>query len=148
MPPGEGDRYSMEPTILVVDDNEDNRFTLSMHLEACGYQQLLTAEHGREALDMVRANPVDLILLDIQMPEMDGFGVLEVLKADVRLRNIPVLVISASDDLASVVRCIELGATDFLSKPFNPVLLRARVDKCIEQVRLKAQELDYQRRLE
>lgn len=138
----------MEPTILVVDDNEDNRFTLAMHLETGGYRNLLMAEHGREALDKVRAHPVDLILLDIQMPEIDGFGVLEVLKADVRLRGIPVLVISASDELASVVRCIGLGAADFLTKPFNPVLLKARVDKCIEQVRFKAQELVYQRNLE
>jgi class 3 adenylate cyclase len=138
----------MEPRILVVDDNEDNRFTLSMHLETSGYHNLVVAENGREALDKMRAQPADLVLLDIMMPELDGFGVLEVLKADVRLRGTPVLVISANDDLASVVRCIELGATDYLTKPFNPVLLKARVDKCVEQARLKAQEVVYQRNLE
>lgn len=138
----------MEPTILIVDDSEDNRFTLSLHLETCGYRKLMTAVNGRDALDVVRRHPVDLVLLDIVMPELDGFGVLEALKADARLRSIPVLVISASDDLGSVVRCIELGAADHLPKPFNPVLLRARVDKCVEQLRLKAQETTYQRSLE
>ena len=137
-----------EPTILVVDDNEDNRFTLSMRLEACGYSSLVMAENGREALDKMRAQPIDLVLLDIMMPELDGYGVLEATKADVALRSIPVLVISAVDDIASVVRCIELGATDYLTKPFNPVLLKARVDKCIEQSRLRAQEATYHRNLE
>lgn len=138
----------MESAILVVDDNEDNRFTLSMRLEACGYGNLLMAENGREALDKMRAQPVGLILLDIMMPELDGFGVLAAMKADVNLREIPVLVISAADDIGSVVKCVELGATDFLSKPFNPVLLKARVDKCIEQVRLRAQEVIYLKRIE
>ena len=138
----------MESAILVVDDNEDNRFTLSMRLEACGYSNLVVAENGREALDKMRAQPMDLILLDIMMPELDGFGVLEAMKADVALRDIPVLVISAADDIGSVVKCIELGATDFLTKPFNPVLLKARVDKCIEQVRLRAQEVTYHQRIE
>ena len=105
------------------------------------------AENGREALDKMRAQPMDLILLDIMMPELDGFGVLEAMKADVALRDIPVLVISAVDDIGSVVKCIELGATDYLTKPFNPVLLKARVDKCIEQVRLRAQEVIYHQQI-
>jgi class 3 adenylate cyclase len=138
----------MDSAILVVDDNDDNRFTLAMRLEACGYSNLVMAENGREALDRMRAQPMALILLDIMMPELDGFGVLEAMRADAALRGIPVLVISAADDIANVVKCIELGATDFLTKPFNPVLLKARVDKCIEQVRLRAREVTYNQRLE
>jgi adenylate cyclase len=138
----------MEPTILVVDDNEDNRFTLSMRLNACGYTSLVKAENGRQALATMRAQPIALVLLDIMMPELDGYGVLEAMKQDVALRSIPVLVISAVDDIASVVRCIELGATDYLTKPFNPVVLKARVDKCMEQSRLRAQEALYHRTLE
>ena len=138
----------MDPLILVVDDNEDNRFTLSMHLETSGYSNLATAANGREALDVMQTQPVDLVLLDIMMPELDGYGVLEAMQSDVKLRGIPVLVISAVDDISSVVKCIGLGATDYLTKPFNPVLMKARVDKCIEQSRLRAQELVYQQNLE
>jgi len=138
----------MESRILVVDDNEDNRFTLSIRLESSGYSNLEMAENGRVALEKMRAAPVDLILLDIMMPELDGYHVLQAMKADVALRNIPVLVISAVNDMASVVRCIELGATDYLTKPFNPVLLKARVDTCIEQSRLRAEQAAYQRNLE
>jgi class 3 adenylate cyclase/CheY-like chemotaxis protein len=134
--------------ILVVDDNEDNRFTLTMRLEASGYVNIVTAENGRDALDKMRAQAVDLILLDIMMPELDGYGVLRAMQEDVVLRRIPVLVISAVDEIASVVKCIELGATDYLAKPFNPILLKARVDKCIEQSRLRAQEAINQTSLE
>jgi len=130
----------MDPVVLIVDDNEDNRFTLSMRLESCGYSNVVTAENGREALGKMRAGPVDLVLLDIMMPELDGYGVLEGIRADTALRDIPVVVISALEDINSVVRCTELGATDYLTKPFNPVLLKARVDNCIEKARYKAQE--------
>jgi CheY-like chemotaxis protein len=123
----------MDPVVLVVDDNDDNRFTLSMHLETCGYSNIVTAEHGREALEKMRSGPVDLVLLDIMMPELDGYGVPEEMRSDVALRDIPVVMISALEDINSVVRCIELGATDYLTKPFNPVLLKARVDNCIEK---------------
>lgn len=138
----------MDSTILVVDDNEDNRVTLSMRLEASGYSNIVTAMNGREALDLMRARPIDLVLLDIMMPELDGYGVLATMQSHAMLRRIPVLVISAVDEIASVIKCIELGATDYLAKPFNPVLLKARVDKCIEQSRLRALEADYQRNLE
>src|SRR3954471_15063177 len=138
----------MDPVVLIVDDNEDNRFTLSMRLESCGYSNLVTAENGREALEKMRSGPVDLVLLDIMMPELDGYGVLAEMRDDVALRDIPVVMISALEDINSVVKCIELGATDYLTKPFNPVLLKARVDKCIEQRRLRAQEDDYQKKLE
>jgi len=138
----------MDPVVLVVDDNDDNRFTLSMHLETCGYGNIVTAEDGREALEKMRSGPVDLVLLDIMMPELDGYGVLEEMRSDVALRDIPVVMISALEDTNSVVRCIELGATDYLTKPFNPVLLRARVDNCIEKSRYRAQEVTYHERIE
>jgi adenylate cyclase len=138
----------MDPVVLIVDDNEDNRFTLSMRLEACGYENIVTAENGREALEKMRQGPVDLVLLDIMMPELDGYGVLEELRTDTALRDVPVVMISALEDINSVVRCIELGATDYLTKPFNPVLLKARVDNCIEKARYKAQEAAHLARIE
>ena len=138
----------MDPVVLIADDNEDNRFTLSMRLESCGYSNVVTAENGREALEKMRAGPVDLVLLDIMMPELDGYGVLEEIRADTALRDIPVVVISALEDINSVVRCIELGATDYLTKPFNPVLLKARVDSCIEKAHYKAQEAVHLARIE
>jgi class 3 adenylate cyclase len=138
----------MDPVVLIVDDNEANRFTLSMRLETCGYSNLVTAEHGRDALEKMRAGPIDLVLLDIMMPELDGYGVLEEIRADTALRDIPVVVISALEDINSVVHCIELGATDYLTKPFNPVLLKARVDNCIERARYKAKEAAHLARIE
>src|SRR6201993_2351288 len=137
-----------DPVVLIVDDNDDNRFTLSMRLEDCGYENIVTAENGREALEKMRQGPVDLVLLDIMMPELDGYGVLEELRTDTALRDVPVVMISAIEDINSVVRCIELGATDYLSKPFNPVLLKARVDNCIEKSRYRAQEAAYLERIE
>ncbi len=137
-----------DPVVLIVDDNDDNRFTLSMRLEACGYENIVTAENGREALEKMRQGPVDLVLLDIMMPELDGYGVLEELRTDTALRDVPVVMISAIEDINSVVRCIELGATDYLTKPFNPVLLKARVDSCIEKARCKAQEAAHLARIE
>ena len=116
-----------DPVVLIVDDNDDNRFTLSMRLESCGYSNVVTAENGREALEKMRAGPIDLVLLDIMMPEMNGYEVLEQLKASTELRDLPVIVISALDEMDSVIKCIELGAEDYLAKPFNPTLLRARV---------------------
>ena len=116
-----------EATLLVVDDNEDNRYTLTRRLTREGYTQLTTAANGREALEVLQRQPFDLVLLDIMMPEVNGYEVLERMKADAQLRHIPVIMISAVDEIDSVVRCIELGAEDYLAKPFNPTLLRARV---------------------
>jgi class 3 adenylate cyclase len=106
------------------------------------------AEDGVQALAMLRARPFDLLLLDLMMPEMNGYQVLEAVKADPALRHIPVVVISAVDEIDSVVRCIELGAEDYLPKPFNPVLLRARVGACLEKKRLRDQEQVYLREIE
>jgi sigma-B regulation protein RsbU (phosphoserine phosphatase) len=125
------------PVVLVVDDNDDNRFTLSMRLQTCGYENIVTAENGLEALEKIRTDPVDLVLLDIMMPEMNGYQVLEQLKASGALRDLPVIVISALDEMDSVVKCIELGAEDYLAKPFNPTLLRARVGASLEKKRLR-----------
>jgi CheY-like chemotaxis protein len=96
-----------DPVVLIVDDNEDNRFTLSMRLESCGHENIVSAETRREALEKMRERPVDLVLLDIMMPELDGYGVLEEMHRDTALRDIPVMMISALEDIDSVVRCIE-----------------------------------------
>src|SRR5947208_8539020 len=129
-------------SLLVVDDNSMNRIMLSRYITKLGYQATL-AENGRQALDKLQGEPFDLVLLDVQMPEMDGYQVLEHLKADPRLRDIPVIMISAVEELESVVRCIELGAQDYLPKPFNPVLLRARLGASLERKWLRDQEVDY-----
>src|SRR5215470_7468000 len=128
--------------LLVVDDNSMNRIMLSRYITKLGYQARL-CENGRQALELLQSEAFDLVLLDVEMPEMDGYQVLEQLKADPRLRDIPVIMISAVEELESVVKCIELGAQDYLPKPFNPVLLRARLTACLERKRLRDQEVDY-----
>jgi len=125
--------------LLIVDDIEANRDLLGARLKVEGYDSA-SAENGREALEMVGAHPFDLVLLDVMMPEMDGFETLRRLKADEATRHIPVIMISAVSELESVVRCIELGAEDYLSKPFNPVLLRARVGASLERKRAHDRE--------
>ena len=138
----------VSPALLVVDDNEDNRYTLVRRLKRQGYDHVVTAEHGRQALDLLAARPFDLVLLDIMMPEMTGYEVLETMKADSKIRHIPVIMISAVDEIDSVVRCIELGAEDYLAKPFNPTLLRARVGASLERKRLRDREMAYLKELE
>jgi adenylate cyclase len=128
-----------DAALLVVDDSEDNRYTLTRRLKRLGYTNVATATNGREALEVLQANPIDLVLLDIMMPDMDGYEVLERLKADPQRRHIPVIMISAIDEVESVIRCIELGAEDYLSKPFNPTLLRARVGASLERKKLNDQ---------
>jgi len=123
--------------ILVVDDNEDNRYTLTRRLKREGYENLTTAEDGRQALDLLGTQRYDLVLLDVMMPGMNGYEVLERMRADRVLRHIPVIMISALDEIDSVIRCIELGAEDYLSKPFNPTLLRARVGASLEKKGLR-----------
>jgi phosphoserine phosphatase RsbU/P len=123
--------------LLVVDDNEDNRYTLTRRLNREGYQNLTTANNGREALERLTSQPFDLVLLDVMMPDMNGYEVLEHVKANASLRDVPIIMISALDEIDSVIRCIELGAEDYLNKPFNPVLLRARVGALLEKKRLR-----------
>jgi signal transduction histidine kinase len=140
-------REAEQGAILVVDDSETNRDLLYRTLERQGHKPVILRD-GQEALDLLRRQPFDLILLDVLMPAMDGFEVLQRLKADEMLRHIPVLMISALDEFDSVVRGIELGAEDYLFKPFNPVLLRARVEACLEKKRLRDHERRYLQQLQ
>lgn len=125
--------------ILIVDDNEVNRDMLLRRLQRQGYAVEAAAD-GAEALRMVNERAYDLVLLDILMPEIDGYQVLERLKGNPDLRHIPVIMISALHEMDSVIRCIEIGAEDYLPKPFNPVLLKARVGACLEKKRLRDRE--------
>jgi adenylate cyclase len=125
--------------ILIVDDNASNRDLLSRHLAREGYR-VTTAESGGSSLALTAAEDFDLVLLDLMMPEISGFEVLSRLKANERTRHIPVIMISALDELDSTVRCIEAGAEDYLPKPFNPVLLRARIGASLEKKRLRDRE--------
>jgi len=133
--------------ILVVDDLRTNRLKLTLGLKQQGHT-VAEAENGRLALEMLRAEAFDLVLLDILMPEMDGYEVLEQMKKDNALRDVPVIIISAQDELESVVRGIELGAEDYLPKTFDPVLLRARIEACLEKKRLRDKEQAYIREIQ
>ena len=130
--------------LLVVDDNADNREVLGRHLERQGHRVLI-AENGRQALEMLAVRDFDLLLLDIIMPQPNGFEVLRQVKTD--QPELPVLMISALNEMESVVRCIEMGAEDFLPKPFNPVLLKARITACLEKKRFRDKELEYHKAL-
>lgn len=129
--------------ILIVDDIDDNVYTLERRLRRFVDADIVAARNGRAALDELRARPFDLVLLDVQMPEMDGMAVLEQMKADMALREIPVIMVSAVDDIETVLRCIKLGADDYVQKPFNPDLLRARVEAALERRRLRNQETEF-----
>jgi DNA-binding response OmpR family regulator len=130
--------------ILVVDNDPGNRDLLGRRLRRQGYT-VTDAENGRRALELLASGSFDLVLLEVMMPEMDGYQVLESMKEQPAWRDIPVLVISTMDEIGSVVRCIERGAVDYLPKPFDPVLLRARISACLENRRLRLQELEYLR---
>jgi sigma-B regulation protein RsbU (phosphoserine phosphatase) len=134
--------------LLVVDDNEGNRYTLSLLLEIEGYTDLTMAEDGAQALEALRTQNFDLVLLDVMMPRVDGYQVLETLRAENRLGDPPVIMISALEELASTVRCIELGAVDYLPKPFEPVLLKARVRATLEQKALTDEVKRHRDRME
>jgi class 3 adenylate cyclase len=133
--------------ILVVDDNASNRDLLSRRLSHDGHH-VVRAESGRRALEVLAVEDFDLILLDLLMPDLNGFQVLQRLKADERLRDIPVIMISGLQDTDSVIRCIEAGAEDYLPKPFNPVLLRARISAGLERKRWRDRERRYMDRIE
>ena len=124
-----------DPALLIVDDNEDNRYTLGQRLKRLGYPNLTTAVNGREALELLRTRTFHLVLLDIMMPEMNGYDVLERMRGDAKLRGIPVIMISAVNELDAADHAVELGAEDYLPKPFNPTLLRARVGASLEKKR-------------
>ncbi|XWX04666.1 response regulator [Aggregatilineales bacterium SYSU G02658] len=120
------------PLVLVVDDNEMNRDMLGRRLQR-QHCEVVMAENGASALEIAGTRPFDLVLLDIMMPGVSGYEVLERMKADPALKHIPIIMISAVDDIDSVVRCIEMGAEDYLFKPFNPVLLKARVSAVLSR---------------
>jgi len=125
--------------LLVADDNKVNRLLLGRSLEVLGHRVAM-AENGRVALEMLRRESFDLLLLDMEMPEMSGFQVLEQMVADRQLRDLPVIVTSSLEGAAHVARCIELGADDYLPKPVNPVLLKARINSSLEKKRLRDQQ--------
>ncbi|HEX9791608.1 MAG TPA: adenylate/guanylate cyclase domain-containing protein [Kiloniellales bacterium] len=139
--PGEVRRHETG-RILVVDDNDSNRGLLSRRLSRDGHQ-VFEAISGRTALDLLSLHVVDLILLDLLMPEMNGFQVLAELKRDERLRGVPVVIISGLTDMDGIIRCIEAGAEDYLTKPINSVLLNARINACLERKRWRDREQKY-----
>jgi DNA-binding response OmpR family regulator/two-component sensor histidine kinase len=145
LPSGRSLTASDQPgRLLVVDDEPRNRDLLRRRLERLGCTVAMAA-HGRQALEMLATGRYDVMLLDIMMPEMDGYETLRRVKAEPTLRHVPVIVLTAVDELDSAVRCIELGAEDYLAKPINPALLRARVGACLESKRLRDQEAAYLR---
>ena len=133
------DRNVEKGDLLVVDDNRVNRLLVGRTLEQFGHH-VAFAENGRLALEMLRSRPADLVLLDIEMPEMNGYQTLEALRVDPKLRDIPVVIMSSIEEVDSVARCIEMGAEDYLFKPVNAVLLRARVAASLEKKRLRDQQ--------
>ena len=131
--------------ILVVEDDPLARAILTRSLESEGHD-VETVESGLRALEVLgrpNAAPFDVVLLDIIMPELDGYETLSRIKADEDLRHIPVIMISGVDELSSVVRCIEMGATDYLAKPFDAAILRARLNASLAEKRLRDLELEY-----
>jgi Serine phosphatase RsbU, regulator of sigma subunit len=136
------------PRILIVDDNDDNRYTLALYLELEGYSDLSIAEDGEQAIAQLKEREFDLVLLDVMMPKVDGYQVLTWLKGEQRLNDLPVIMISALNEINSVVRCIELGAVDYLQKPFNQHLLRARLSASLDKKRLRDQVNAHLARLE
>lgn len=134
-------------TVLVVDDNEMNRDLLHRRLSRHGYN-ISMVEDGAQAISILKEKNFDLVLLDIMMPDVNGYQVLEYMKQDDELRHIPVIMISALDEIESVVRCVELGADDYITKPFNPVLLNARIGSCLERKQIRDKEEQYRQQIE
>jgi signal transduction histidine kinase len=132
--------------ILVVDDDQTNRLALSIGLKQQGHT-VATADDGRQALAMLRAQPFDLVLLDIVMPGLNGFEVLDEMKRDPALRDVPVIAISAIELMESVIKCIEIGAEDYLPKPCDPILLTARIKAGLQKKRFRDQEVEYLRQV-
>jgi len=133
------DAHHAPARLLVADDNKVNRLLLTRSLELQGHS-VASAPNGRVALEMLKGGAFDLLLLDMEMPEMNGFQVLEQLAADRALRDLPVIVTSSLEGLDNVVRCIELGAEDYMAKPVNAVLLKARIGASLEKKRLRDQQ--------
>lgn len=143
-----GQAIGNAPRILVVDDNDDNRYTLTLYLDLEGYTNVEAAHDGEEAIARLAAAGFDLVLLDVMMPKLNGYEVLAWIKDQARLRDVPVIMISALNEMNSVIRCIELGAVDYLLKPFNPVMLKARIGATLEKKRLRDEVAAHVARLE
>jgi two-component system, chemotaxis family, response regulator WspR len=139
---------SKDFVLLVVDDNEMNRDLLQRHLKQQGYSKIRLAENGQQAIEMLRAEKIDIVFLDVMMPVMLGHQVLGYIKADPQLQNIPVIMISAQDETERMAACIELGAEDYLIKPYNRNLLKARITASLEKKRLRDQEISNRLELE
>src|SRR6266545_985276 len=136
------------PGILIVDDNEDNRYTLQLLLESDGHERIASAASGNEAIALIEKEKFSLVLLDLMMPDLNGDEVLKLIKSDPDKRDIPVVMISADTDVEKVSQCIELGADDYLPKPFNPTILRARIGAALRRQSLRALESEYVGKIE
>ncbi|HEY8671807.1 MAG TPA: response regulator, partial [Terriglobales bacterium] len=136
------------PGILIVDDNEDNRYTLRLLLESDGHEGIVDASGGKEAIVRLEQAKFNLVLLDMMMPDLNGDEVLKIIKANPDTRDIPVVMISADTDTEKVSKCIELGADDYLPKPFNPVILRARIASALRRGSLRSLETEYLGKIE
>jgi adenylate cyclase len=136
------------PGILIVDDNDDNRYTLQLLLEADGHERVASATGGHEAIALLNKEKFNLVLLDMMMPDLNGDEVLKIIKGNTETRDIPVVMISADSDTEKVSKCIELGADDYLPKPFNPAILRARIGAALRRGSLRALETEYLARVE
>jgi adenylate cyclase len=136
------------PGILIVDDNEDNRYTLRLMLESDGHERITCAAGGNEAIALIEKEKFSLILLDLMMPDLNGDEVLKVIKSDPDKRDISVIMISADTNADKVSQCIELGADDYLPKPFNPTILRARIGAALRRHSLRALENEYLGKIE
>ena len=136
------------PGILIVDDNEDNRYTLRLLLESDGHERVVEASGGKEAIALLEKEKFNLVLLDLMMPDLNGDEVLKIIKANPDSRDMPVVMISADTDTEKVSKCIELGADDYLAKPFNPIILRARITSALRRRSLRALETEYMGKIE
>jgi class 3 adenylate cyclase/CheY-like chemotaxis protein len=136
------------PGILIVDDNEDNRYTLQLLLESDGHERVASASSGNEAIALLEKQKFSLVLLDLMMPGMNGDEVLKLIKSDPDKRDIPVVMLSADTDAEKVAQCVELGADDYLPKPFNPTILRARIAAALRRHSLRALENEYLSKIE
>jgi class 3 adenylate cyclase/CheY-like chemotaxis protein len=134
--------------ILIVDDNDDNRYTLQLLLESDGHERITSASGGNEAIALLDKTRFDLVLLDMMMPDLNGDEVLKIIKGKPDTRDIPVVMISADSDTEKVSKCIELGAEDYLPKPFNPTILRARIAAALRQSSLRALQSEYVSKME
>lgn len=134
-----GDIQSLftESRVLIVDDSRLMRLTLIRALNEFGFKNITEASDGIEGLDLIRAQAFDVVMLDLEMPQMNGLEVLEHIKKDTDIRDLPIIVISASGQMHNAIKCISLGAEDFLPKPFDPILLKARVESAISKKRLR-----------